>query len=277
MNSLKLDVMIATYGLDGIARVAQMNLPRVDGVRFLVSWQLGGANPSQLPQALIRPDIKVMTSDSRGLSRNRNLLLQAAEGDYCLIADDDLKYRADQLHAVIEALDSNPRADVAVFKYDTATKYYPSQPMDISRRTASGHNISSVEIAMRRNSVKGLWFNENFGVGAFLSSGEENIFIEDCRRAGLRLHYFPITICAHKGLTTGERKMSVGTAMAQGAYIRYAYGFMGFPRAILAAWRHWRSGQVPLARGMRDYIKGFFSTKALKPTHVNLSQEQKKL
>ena len=37
---MTLDVLISTCGSNGIERVAQMQLPQVDGVAYIVSWQL---------------------------------------------------------------------------------------------------------------------------------------------------------------------------------------------------------------------------------------------
>lgn len=36
---LTLDVLICTYTPDGIRRVAGMNLPALEGVTYIVSWQ----------------------------------------------------------------------------------------------------------------------------------------------------------------------------------------------------------------------------------------------
>ena len=67
---LTLDLALITFGPDGIRRVGAMNLPRIDGVHYVVSWQCGG--DAAVPASLIRPDISVCRTQSRGAAVNRN-------------------------------------------------------------------------------------------------------------------------------------------------------------------------------------------------------------
>ena len=81
---MTLDVLICTYGLDGIERVAQMKLPQADGVAYVVSWQLTDDEfDADVPQALERQDLKVYKMNGRGLSRNRNNSLPFRNNRYC--------------------------------------------------------------------------------------------------------------------------------------------------------------------------------------------------
>ena len=71
---MRLQVLISTYGRAGIDRTAALRLPEVKEAGYLVGWQRGGDN-GPVPQALIRPDMIVVESDTRGLAANRNMLL----------------------------------------------------------------------------------------------------------------------------------------------------------------------------------------------------------
>lgn len=53
---MKLDVAISTYQPQGLQRVADMNLPQVEGVRYVVSWQQHGG--ARIPEQLLRNDVK---------------------------------------------------------------------------------------------------------------------------------------------------------------------------------------------------------------------------
>ena len=46
---MTLDVMIVTIGADGIKRVAAMNLPEVEEVRYIVSWQMPDGISQRFP------------------------------------------------------------------------------------------------------------------------------------------------------------------------------------------------------------------------------------
>lgn len=256
----RLDVLICTFGMDGIRRVVTMDLPRVPSVTYVVSWQVPGDCVAVVPEELSREDVEVYKSDTRGLSVNRNEALSHARGDICLIADDDLVYEPWQLEAVIAAFEEHPEVDLATFRYDGADKKnYPCEEADLNE-LPKGYWVTSFEIAFRRESVAGVVrFNENFGIGAPLfHAGEENMFLLECRRRGLTCRFFPLTVTSHPGLTTGLRRLSHGAVMANGAYIRCEYGWKGFPRLILLAWRSWRNGRYSLSRGLYYALKGFF-------------------
>lgn len=56
--------------------------------------------------------------------------------------------------------------------------------------------LSSVEVAFRLDSIKknGICFNEYFGAGSRFYMGEENIFLFDCLKRGLKILYVPIKV-----------------------------------------------------------------------------------
>lgn len=258
----KLDVLIATYGSDGPARVAKMNLPKVDGVRYIVSWQNPDCSDSSLPENLTREDIVFRPTPTVGLSNNRNHSIACASAPFCLIADDDLRYTAEQLSAVVSTLENNPDVDVALFRYSgDDNKTYPGVETDIGKRWPKNYYCTSFEIAFRRQSISGkISFNTRFGINARpFSAGEESIFLIDCQRAGLRCRFFPVTITHHAGKTTGNRATTdTGVPMAEGAFIRTFYGWKGFPRVPLLAWRRYRSRQMPFFFCLLNASKGFF-------------------
>lgn len=240
---MTLEVLICTLGRDGIARVDAMGLPHVENVSYLVSWQMPDG---EIPQNLLRPDVRVITSHDTGLSRNRNHALDNAAGDVLLIADDDLRYTARQLLSVLDVFRKNPSLEVATFRYDGEDKKcYPDHECDLGKKLPKGYYVTSFELALRRNSRAGkLRFNEKMGIGArYLHAGEEELLLLAARKMGLNCRFFPVTITSHEGLTTGNRHVMPGVARAFGAYIGLAYPFTCLPRIVLKAWRLYRSGQ----------------------------------
>lgn len=261
-NGRRLDVLISTYGRDGIERVSRMGLPAVDGVTYIVSWQIPVITEcNSVPKELSRQDIEVYPTLSRGLSRNRNNALRLSRAEYCLIADDDLEYTSGQLRSVIDTFDRNPDVELATFRYSgNCSKKYPSAEVDLMR-LPKNYFVASVEIAFRRKVIlgKGLKFNVDFGIGApILHSGEDGLFLLEARRAGIKCRFFPIVITRHCGLTTGSREITdIGVIMAEGAYIWKAHGYRGIPRLPLYVWRNWRNGRLRFWWGLRGIIKGY--------------------
>ena len=115
-QDIRLQVLICTLGGEGIRRVAAACHPQVCQVEYLVSWQLPEGD-LPVPEALQRPDFRIIKSDTRGLSRNRNAAIEAASAPLCLISDDDVIYNADNLQGIIRHFDENPEEDILTFRY----------------------------------------------------------------------------------------------------------------------------------------------------------------
>lgn len=258
--SALLDVIIATHGPAGLSAVAGMILPAVDGVRYIVTWQAAD-NHHLTPEeeALgLRADVEVHRIDSIGLSRNRNAGIELATAPVLLIADNDLNYTAAQLLDVINTFTSRPEVDVACFRYLGASKHYPTEECDLTTRIPKNYYPTSFEIAFRKQSIGRLRFDERFGLGTPFGIGEEEIFINDCRRNNLNVRFFPIDITSHPHSTTGERPVaSVSVARGIGALHRYLFGLpAGIARSVLKAWRLSRKGQYPLLTGLFNITHG---------------------
>lgn len=264
-----LQVLICTYGNDGIERVAKGSHPHMPEVEYLVSWQ--GAKATPIPEALIRDDFKIYRTGTTGLSKNRNHALSKAEAPILLISDDDVVYNDSYLHSVIESFRSNPDTDIITFKYESSqpAKRYPSEKISLSS-PPKGFFISSIEIAFRRDAVqRKVWFNENFGIGATFPSGEEDLFIKDCLAAGLKGIYLPVTMARHDAPTTSERNLSLASRpQTKGAVFMRLHPHTWPLRMLAHALREiplWRKGLVPSPFSFcLNWIKGAVKATRLK-------------
>ncbi len=210
-SNVQLQVLICTYGKDGINRVAAGKHPKVEGVEYVVSWQIDGS--IEIPKTLLREDFRVFTSPTKGLSINRNIALSKADAPILLISDDDVDYTPERLLSIIEKFEEYKDQDIITFRYESSNyvKKYPTSKCDLSNPT-KGYYVTSFEIAFRKDAVKGkIWFNENFGIGATFPSGEEDIFIKDCLDAGLKGIFIPMTIVTHESSTTSQRNLALAS------------------------------------------------------------------
>ncbi len=257
---MTLDVLICTCGAEGLKRVAQMELPKVADVRYVVAWQNTEKKiVVSLPDELRRDDVKVYSTNTMGLSRNRNIAMSHSSGDICLIADDDLRYTSVQLEAVKGAFERDEALDVATFMYecDADAKIYPDRESDL-RRMKKGWYVTSFEIAYRRERIGDLRFNELFGLGApVLQAGEESLFLYSALRRGLKGRFYPIVITRHEGPTTGVRRVAdPKVLMSKGAYFYVAYRWTALLRIVLNAWRESRAGRMKFAYAFRHCFAG---------------------
>lgn len=257
----RLQVLICTFGVDGIRRVCNSAHPEVDGVRYLVSWQQPDG-PVDVPEGLeAREDFEVVVSATRGLSRNRNIALDAATAPLVLISDDDVSYTADRLGQVIEAFEDRPESDLITMQYECSgdKKTYIGKETNL-RYAPKKYYVSSIEIAFRLGRVResGLRFNERFGIGAEFIAGEEQIFIDDALRAGLECRYVPRVICRHDGTTTSDRHFYDHAYIAtKGAVFSRLFRFTWPLRMLTHALRN-AGGGKPVSRPayLRAWLDG---------------------
>jgi len=173
-------------------------------------------------------------STRRGLSVSRNTAIEHARGEFCLIADDDELFENDYEAQISKTFDQHSDCDVIAFRIKGSTMRTPSKACRIGYLKAL--RISSLQIAFRRESIvkAGIRFDEQMGSGTGHGAGEEEKFLYDCLRKGLRIHYVPITIA------TLQNRHSSG--WFKGFTPRYFFNrgwatrrFMGWPMATLYA------------------------------------------
>ncbi len=140
--------------------------------------------------------IRMISTKERGLSRSRNMAMENAEGDICLFCDDDEKFVPGYREKILRLFRKIPDADIIAFAIS-------GQPCRLKQRPQRLHylqllKIKSVQIAFQRETVlfSGVRFDKFMGAGSGNGAQEENKFLLDCRKAGLRIYYVPLEIAA---------------------------------------------------------------------------------
>lgn len=205
-KKIRLQVLISSFGKKGIQNIAVHNHPKLADVCYLVSWQTDGCTSADIPQSLLeRDDFRIIMSETRGLTKNRNLALDAASGPLCLISDDDVSYTEQQLRDVIHCFDIHPDCELLTFRYYSKEHpvSYPANEFDLAN-PPKGYFITSFEMAFRLDAVRchKLRFNELFGIGGEFIACEEDIFYHEAMKAGIKGRFIPITIVTHESPTT---------------------------------------------------------------------------
>ena len=256
---VKLQVLICTIGAEGIRRVVESLHPVVDGVEYLVSWQLPDGDIGVPEELACRDDVKVCKVDSRGICRNRNNAIRCATASLCLMSDDDVCYKEEELQSLISAFEDNPMTDIITVMFHSSdyAKVYPEYAFDLNE-SPKGYYVTSFEVAFRLNKVKGrIKMNENFGIGApVFKCGEEDVFMHDAKKAGLKARFVPITVGTHNHPTTAGRDAEEPYFwMTKGAVFSYIHRFTWLPRIVVNAWRMSRKSEKSF---------GFFIINALR-------------
>lgn len=137
----------------------------------------------------------------QGLSRSRNRAIDASNADICILADDDMFYSPDYKRTVRKAYDKYPDADIIAFYVDSEDAAIYKKPLREGRiNLLTSMKLRSVQLTFKRKSIaeNDIRFREEFGAGAEYYMGEENIFLADCIRAGMKVYSVPIKVATLK-------------------------------------------------------------------------------
>lgn len=268
---MTLDILICSLN-KGIVRIADvLREPRPD-VRYIVSFQYTDERYLDLiPDALReRPDVAVYKYRGQGLSANRNLALDKATADLVMYADDDIRFTPECFDTIFDTFAAHPGLDVAFFCASTyrgkPLKNYPAAETDITALPDT-YSISTIEMVCRRASIKGrVRFDERFGLGTkFLTCGEEDVWLADALRAGLRMRYFPRkTVETSTMLKRSMVYIDAGVQRSQGAFAYYLHGNRAWWLCFRFAVKATREGMChfwPMMRHLGEGIRYMQRTK----------------
>ncbi len=255
MKPLTLDIAISTYRPDGIRRLARCNLPRIEGVRYVVSWQQHEDAP--LPRELVREDVEVHRFDRAGQSLNRNNAFDHCTAEWVMVSDDDLVYREEGIRELMESLARSPEVDFATFRSEReGAPKYPERETDLAWPLPKGYHVGGIELAFRRST--GLRCCPEFGLNSPKMHGaEDEALLLTALRRGLRARFYPITVVEHYHPSTGSRSgLTASNLRASGCFIALGWPAGALLRVPLKAWRVARSGRATLPKALWYMAEG---------------------
>ncbi len=135
--------------------------------------------------------IRIIERAEKGLSRSRNLAIDSAVDDICIFCDNDISYVNDAKDIIEQAFGVYPDAGIICFFIERPERHEPVRLKEGNMTKTDMMRIFSPEIAIRRSHLKGLKFDEDFGAGAKYGMGEENIFLFEAARLGIKRVYIP--------------------------------------------------------------------------------------
>jgi Glycosyl transferase family 2. len=135
---------------------------------------------------------KMITTNLRGVGKNRNMALIYAESEICLLSDDDVKYNDNYQEIICSAFKKLPNADCIIFNLSTNS----SERQQYVNKKIKKCNIftrmpyGAVRIAFKLESIKktNIWFSTLFGGGCIFPSGEDSIFIKNILKNKLNVY-----------------------------------------------------------------------------------------
>ena len=192
----RVEVLVTTMHQSDFSKYSQMNL-QTDAV---IANQ---TDRNEYSEAEINGcTVKLISTDTRGVSRNRNLALAHANqaSEFIMFSDDDLVFNDGYEQMILDEFEKHPEADAIKFNLHDISNTRKISMCRIERfEKATRRNMSSSGVwggVVRSNVLKkhNLHFHENFGPGTDNYCGEDTIFLMDMLNKGIRFYRSPVDI-----------------------------------------------------------------------------------
>lgn len=187
---MRIETLVATIDRDDYSLPEQMNI-QTDA---LIGNQCGCSSTEKI--SVNGHSVVFFNTSDRGVGRNRNLLLQNARADICILADDDMRFVDDYPHIAEHAFSECPDADILVFNL---IEKKPRRYINKKIKRVRWYNYAkygAARLAVRREALlkSGIRFSLIFGGGAKYGSGEDTVFLSDCLKKGLKIYAVPYAL-----------------------------------------------------------------------------------
>ncbi|WP_298239190.1 glycosyltransferase family A protein [uncultured Algibacter sp.] len=154
-------------------------------------------------------NIRIINTFEYGLSKSRNLAIENAIGDICLIADDDVEYVKGFKKIITDAYILHNNAGAIIFNSEIngylRNPKYLLQSKRVTR-IKECFSVTSVDISFRRKYIQNsnIKFNVLMGLNSPFMSGEEFVFLNDILKQ-TKIYYKDKLILRHSEISTGTK------------------------------------------------------------------------
>ena len=204
-------------------------------------------------------NINLINVNQIGLSKSRNLAIENAKADICLLADDDIVYENNFESIILNAFNLNPSADIITFKMnDFKGNSFKDYPIIKKHNKKSLSFVNSVVIAFRRNSIisNKVFFDENFGLGSTFQTADEYVFLRNALNLNLNIVFHNEVILSHPVDSSGKDVASDRILFAKGALFYKYYNILSFLKLIHYLYLMFKFKYISLGQVINKYLIG---------------------
>jgi glycosyltransferase involved in cell wall biosynthesis len=204
-------------------------------------------------------NINLINVNEIGLSKSRNLAIENAKADICLLADDDIVYENNFESIILNAFNLNPSADIITFKMnDFKGNSFKDYPIIKKHNKKSLSFVNSVVIAFRRNSIisNKVFFDENFGLGSTFQTADEYVFLRNALNLNLNIVFHNEVILSHPVDSSGKDVASDRILFAKGALFYKYYNILSFLKLIHYLYLMLKFKYISLGQVINKYLIG---------------------
>ncbi|MGF1885601.1 glycosyltransferase family 2 protein [Photobacterium profundum] len=230
-NVVQVEVLLSTLndGLDGIS----IN----ENYHYLIIHQITNGKNEQYDllfrEKIASDKVRYIQSSTIGLSKSRNIALEHAVGDILWIMDDDTKLLDSAYNSIVDEFGLSKK--VVILNFMPNFDLVNDEIKEYKFNYISAIHICSINICIRKDVVNdGFRFDESFGLGTQLPSGEEYIFITDMIKNGYDIFQSKIIGCLHSDDSSGlDFFSSENKLIAKFRMFERVFGKAGFIFSLL--------------------------------------------
>lgn len=202
-DKLKIEVLISTMNQIDLSLLDKMNIKS----NAIIANQ--AFSNKAIETTLAKNEIKMITTNLRGVGKNRNIGLFFSKADICILADDDEVFENDYLEQVSQAFLNNPEVDIFIFNVESENNLFRVNTKIKKVKIYNLLNYGAVRIAFRRETIikSNITFSLVFGGGTYFGSGEDTLFLLDAYKSNLKIYAHPYKIAR---LNNGESSWFTG-------------------------------------------------------------------
>lgn len=209
---------------------------------------------------------RMITTDTRGVSRNRNIAIDYIfeDAEIVLFTDDDLRFYDESAVLVIQEFAKHPEADAIKFNLNSVSdrKISMKSIADFHRVTRSEMGSWGVwGLAFRADVLRecGLRFDERFGPGTPNYCGEDTIFLQEMIKKKIRLYASPVCIAdIDQSVSSWFEGYTARYFTTNGMILNEIYPVLCYLLALRSAWRFSRrpTTKLRLLEILKCYYQG---------------------
>lgn len=225
--SKKLDVLLSTCKMKDIKELNLKDKNLSSGV-LIVNQMM------KQDKAYKRDGVSIYDTAEKGISKSRNKLIDLSKADICIATDDDISFKKDYKEILLEAYDKYPDADIICFSLKIGDKVFGVKKAK-RLNFIEILKVFAVQISFKRESLNrvGLRYDEDFGIGSdIINIGEENVFLTDAYKKGLKIYQIPDILVEHPDEATTGEHWSKEVIIDKGAVAKRTLGVFAFTLLI---------------------------------------------
>ncbi len=258
----KVQVLVTTMHQEDFSKYNEMNL-QTDAV-IANQAECESFEEKQINNS----NVKLVTTTSRGLSKNRNIAISNISNDaqYIIFSDDDLKFHDGYESMIENEFEQNPTADAIKFNLNcTSERQLSMKPITkfkkVGRKEVTSFGVCGLVIKKDVLLNKGLKFNERFGTGTDNYCGEDTVFYQSLFKKNISLYVSPKYIAdidqSHTSWCEGHNEKFFTVS---GMVINECYPILSFALVLRSAIKIYKRGEsgLSLLEIVKCYYKGVF-------------------